>query len=365
MWSTLSSALAFEVREATEEEIAQVFETPELARDDEASFGLDFDDPPLHRDFPESFPDDHRRAAVVAVAPAAAVTEAVLAPAACLPAAPDADLLVDIPLDDASPKLAAGSSTSLASWSMPKAQFGLPNNHAVQAARPSDGMLSHTNGADEVHAAIPGHPTEAGWKQGWREVQEEAPTVDIVAADDVAAAAASAAALARTQQELAAAREECAKLAAKMDLLQNELDLKRIEAGLLRSTASGPRTFPKAAQRECAELARRLGASAHTLQSTAGAVQVAGERLAFVTSRLALAEAKADELEMDRLVVKNLIVTWIERGSRRDVLGVLASKLGLDKAERQRVGLEPKPAATAMRGSFSDRLADFVRDETS
>jgi len=423
MWSSIKSALAFEVREATEDELREL--ENDGAMHDESSFesagAPRIQDPPRRDafDLPD-FPshgtpalnghavdgaasledvslDDSPRAAppaaaahfLVALRPEAATADASQsrrqahvddggALASAVPPKMEPPPLRMFTPPPAASKKSAGEHApptlthKPASAARPVAAAPLAQWITAEPPADRNAELALLLDKLELARATPvlgprmGHdvtvkPSAAELELKLRQLTDENAAlkarVDQLARQDADARAAAVA-------EAEAAKAECKRLREQLALARDELELKRHEAGLLRGVLSAPRGFPKDAVNECAKLAHRLGSTPETLNDTQAHVQAVAERLALVTAELSLCNAHKEALETDRAVVRNLFVTWVERGCRRDALAVLAGVLALDKQQRQRVGLDPKPAAVAT-GRFSDRLVDFVRDEIS
>ena len=120
--------------------------------------------------------------------------------------------------------------------------------------------------------------------------------------------------------------------------------------------------------KHCAKLKRRLDSftdSNETAMKDAEASRIAGQRLAVLGAKVAASE---QQIKDEKLVLKNLFLSWVERGERKDAFEILARAFEFTPEDRQR--LEPKPswqrgAALGAKWSLSESLADFVRDETS
>lgn len=97
----------------------------------------------------------------------------------------------------------------------------------------------------------------------------------------------------------------------------------------------------------------------------------AGQALASLAGKLADAELRAQEaerkvaeLEAEKQVARSVVVTFVERGFRKDALEIVARTLGFNEEERRRVGLDGGGGPRRL-GTFLDTLSEFVRDETS
>ena len=199
------------------------------------------------------------------------------------------------------------------------------------------------------------------------------------------------------------AEEKLRSAMKRVEALETDLELRRAESIMLRVGArpsplssssssslgwrspapkSSPLALTAQAQHNstdvlhhCARLVSRLGGDAESARKTAERAGMAGSALLALSARVADAEARAaaankraEEAEATNAALKNMVVTFLERGSRKDALDVLARALNLDPAERKRVGLDGgvllgSSARTV--GSFATTLSDFVRDEVS
>jgi hypothetical protein len=221
-------------------------------------------------------------------------------------------------------------------------------------------------------------------------------------------------------------QKEKQQLLQRIELLESELTLRRAEAAMLRSgvmlststpspqhqkkltsTPSTPSSTTKPSSqtffqtpssstsskrstssitnnedvlKHCASIVKRLGGSTDSTTSTLHYIRSLGEKLTVLSAKLAQSESKIEELKLEKIALRNMIITYIERGGRKDALRVLASALEFSPEERLRVGLiDHKQSTNAWtratgtsnntnntnKGSFLDTLNDFVRDEIS
>ncbi|KAH9260409.1 hypothetical protein BASA81_001579 [Batrachochytrium salamandrivorans] len=94
-------------------------------------------------------------------------------------------------------------------------------------------------------------------------------------------------------------------------------------------------------------------------------VEPSGKLVAALSAKIVLLK---QQVEDEKLVLKSLFLSWMERAERQDAFEILASAFGLTQEDRKRLDSKPSwKRATALGVSwpFSESVADFVRDETS
>lgn len=117
---------------------------------------------------------------------------------------------------------------------------------------------------------------------------------------------------------------------------------------------------------DCAKLVKRLGRNDDsTVNEDFERAQNFGKQIAVLTSKLIAAE---QQIKDEKLVLKNLFISWMERGERKDAFEILARAFDFTAEDRER--LERKPSwkrgqSLGVQWPFSESFVDFVRDETN
>jgi len=121
--------------------------------------------------------------------------------------------------------------------------------------------------------------------------------------------------------------------------------------------------------KHCGRLVRRLALDKEELTPQAAngipEAKIAGRQLASMAAKVIASEQRVKD---EKLVLKNLFLSWMERGERKDAFEILARAFDFTPEDRKRMEAKNALARGASLGvnwSLTEGIADFIRDETS
>lgn len=171
------------------------------------------------------------------------------------------------------------------------------------------------------------------------------------------------------QQERAEYASNIAELNQRIHELSTKVALQDAQDLLLdffkAPSASAATTNQDDLLKHCGKLARQFETAESAVAENPEAVHLSGKLVASLSAKVTLLEQQVQD---EKLVLKNLFLSWMERAERKDAFEILASAFGFTQEDRERLNSKPswkRASSLGVTWPFSESVADFVRDETS